>query len=75
MTDYAPEDFARTYQIIVQVPDVAPGMIVGVSWVGELANMGTYDVDPERVAGFERVAHMPFSFLLVPDGCELIVVE
>lgn len=75
MTDYAPEDFGKAYQIVVQVPDVAAGAAVGVMFAGEFPNMGTYDIDPERIAGFERVAHMPYIFLIVPDGCELIVVE
>lgn len=64
----------RTYQIKVEVPGIPAGTAIGVSWVGEFANMATYEVDPERVAGFERVARMPFSFLLVPDGCTLIVL-
>lgn len=67
--------FAQTYRIRVEVSGVAAGTLVGVGWCGDFPNMGTYDVDPERVAGFERVAQVAYDNLLVPDGCELIVVE
>jgi hypothetical protein len=75
MTDYAPEDYGKSYRIAVNIDDVDPGTLVELMLIGQFLNGDTYDVPQDKVTQFERGSKLPFTELVVPSSCQIIPVE